>query len=1147
MAVTKINGFQASYRSQTFQGQAQRVAGTSGLMRLDGSITTGGGNITVPPFTFIQNGLIVVVDTPRVVTDPDKPAPYYLAVSAATTAPTDDLSFQTPEAPSDISSAQVLIGYWDGVEWRKPQLLSLSEVYVDMNQANIDFGRQGPVSGLLTTYTSPNYSTAAGVVVDRQGLRQKLTLPAVFPGAAVDGDFSRVDRIVYRRPDDSANRIGMRQYVLGGAHAAAFSMLYNTEFIGNAYVHSSPKTLVGSDNAAHFLVARGYGGVFNPVYTKYSSSRTSLLVAPTQLAITMDSSKFDACIDKNNALHIVFTQGGDLYWAKISSSGAIVVTPKRVHDPAGAYVTNPSCTYDSELDRVFIASEVVYTLSDHRLFFQSLANNNAGIAFAKTPTQMTIVSGKLANPSIAISLDKDVYIAVEEQITHRIFLGKYDDVGAQIGASIAVSAGGSKLPRVLLADNKEVFVTHLQDKGSTYGISVWRDGFSSLVDLFSPTEDFTDYSAVIDNVLNGLHFLTVGEGLVRYAKREGSSVPMSGTVASVAATGISLARDRYGALLHSWSEPFATAYTDYDVTSPIPYGGNQTVTIGPDSVYLAAEQMLVLKAEVPALRVGDRVTTSGLATPNNLTAYVTGLDDVSLDGTVYWHVTLSLPFAADWKDIPAQGTATFAALNGNAVRFAKSNSELTSLAYRFDVLDTDILLARVSLPGPIILNYTDSGIGPVPAPTSRLIPFGHGVTFDWGYTTLGAMKITGGLHVLDLVNNYDYALADGEYPVADGEALYVKLDLSTPTPVPQVASVAVLDWSEPIQVLGYAVAGNFIPHALLTSLDLEEMEPGEVVSVGHDLPDMIRQRLGIVSDTQYEAYTSHNNFLPEDSYPASLSKLDLAVYDIQTDFNDEEVAIIGAPTSLYTATGMLWEGAYSSHDILVFINGKKQTQSKTGGLDKDYYKFDTNKLQFSYTIPAGQEIAIFKVRKGGGNPGFLVGKNQGTQIIPVCQKINFTGSGVTAANGGSGQMNVFIPGGPAQALRFVKSYRSGEAGTIPAGSTVAFDGTGNIVLADANVTTLSDFVGITLTDITPGNYGEVVKVGDVPGVLLGLGALPGDLVYLGEVPGSLSLAPPTGLSDTIIIMGRAEPETAAFPDGTATALYLQPQITSVGV
>ena len=136
---------------------------------------------------------------------------------------------------------------------------------------------------------------------------------------------------------------------------------------------------------------------------------------------------------------------------------------------------------------------------------------------------------------------------------------------------------------------------------------------------------------------------------------------------------------------------------------------------------------------------------------------------------------------------------------------------------------------------------------------------------------------------------------------------------------------------------------------------------------------------------------------------------------------------------------------------------------------------------------------------------------------------------------------------PGEITRFTKPCKNTTGATIPQYSMVAWLDDGSIALADANEISLSDLCGITLEAIDDGNFGLVCKLGTIPNALSGLGAKPGQWIYLSETAGGMSLTPPSGLTDNVIILGKAEP-----PDGVATpiadALFLKPSyITEGGV
>jgi hypothetical protein len=311
---------------------------------------------------------------------------------------------------------------------------------------------------------------------------------------------------------------------------------------------------------------------------------------------------------------------------------------------------------------------------------------------------------------------------------------------------------------------------------------------------------------------------------------------------------------------------------------------------------------------------------------------------------------------------------------------------------------------------------------------------------------------------------------------------------------------------------------------------------------------VIRARLGITSDTSFQAYDNHYNILLTDNYPTSLSKLDARIYDILTDANGEESYVVTAPAGITNYTSALtWSGDNTALDIMVFVNGKKLTQDQTGSGLKDFQKTNTNKITFTFTVKQGAEIAIYKVRKGGGHPGFLETRYNQVAVNPITQYLNFTGAGVTVSDGGLGLTNVAISGGTNAAKYFVVNYKNTSGATLAAMTVCAFDNLGGMVPADANVFNLSDFAGLCKSSLSDGNFGEFYVSGLVPLALVGLGAIPGQLVYLGESPGTFSLIPPPGTADNLIILGKASPEDATAPDGTATALLLSPQILSLGV
>ena len=1152
MTVNKPNGFKAPYRSSTFQDQADAIVNASGLLTMDGDVYSDSGNVYIPPFEFIQNGLIVAIDVERSVPEPTHPAPYFLAASAQTTAQTDDIQFSFPRSYTDISDNHAIISYFDGIEWRKPQMLSTDEINKDVNQANIDFERFGPISGLLSRVNGPNYETDPGVLVDRQGLRQRLDETFTTSIVANDSDFNRVDRLVYRRANDNINRVGYRQFVLGGAHAATPTGVHNTEAFADTKVHLKQKVLVASDNTVHILSISGYGVSFDINYTKWDSARTSQLVAPALFAIGVDNSSLEAAIDSSDNIHLFYTDGGGLFWEKFDSSGASVTGPHLLYINGTQPASNVRVAYNASEDSFFIVFQVLVSVGNKKVFMKKILNADSAPPEVFPEQQIDLGTGNIENPSIAVTDDLDVFVAVEESSTGQIRLRKFDYLGVAISSTQVLSSSVERIgvgtlvdlakkPRVLISDNKEVYVTFLQRVAAgIYGLSIWHEDDVFMQELLSPTENFSDYDAVIDGFLNGIHLVLLDAASTQYVKIEGRNVQFSYEIDSVVGQGVATARDRLGAMLHAWSKPASGTFSAYSLGTNMDYVGAQTA---PGGVVVLSNEFLVQQTFVTP-KVGDQISIA--AGPNAGDYIVNGVSSETVSTVDYWRCSVGSNFPTDELNV----TTDFNEPDGNSARFVKTNAELTTLAYRFDVLDSDILLARCSQPGPVVLNFGDATVGPVPSETAKLLVYGDGTIIDWGQTSAGNLTISGaGLHVLDMINNINYDIANGSYPMTTDQALYFEQDLYTTAITPQVSDIALLDWSKDIQVLGVIKQNNFAPHSLLTGIGFEEIEEGESNEIGESLPGLIRSRLGILSDVQYQAYLNAYGIFPDDDYATAISKLDALVHGFNTDNGDYEVFEVTNPLgeTNFTATKFVWEGDDDITDINVFVNGKHIFQALDGStVDRGFHKVDTDEIQIHYTVPQGAEVVIQKPRTGGGNAGFLKTYEEGVLVHPITQKLNLTGAGVSASNGGAGQTNIHIPGGPAASLRLVKNYRNTSGVSIPAGTAVAFDDDGGIVPADANIVTLSDFCGVTIAEITAGNYGDVYKLGDAPGVLATMGATPGKLIYLGETAGSLSLTPPTGLTDSIIILGRAETPNASVPDGTAPDLYLNPQIITGG-
>lgn len=208
---------------------------------------------------------------------------------------------------------------------------------------------------------------------------------------------------------------------------------------------------------------------------------------------------------------------------------------------------------------------------------------------------------------------------------------------------------------------------------------------------------------------------------------------------------------------------------------------------------------------------------------------------------------------------------------------AKTPSQIASLAYSYRELDGDILLTRILQPGPVILNWARGG-----RPGSFfdfLAAYGESVTMSWEETLPNVFKLGMGvgstdLKILDLFTNTSWTIEPGSYTILDGEALFARLDISTLTVTPEVLPVALLPWDEDIGVIGMNMDGEFHP-ILLGMAGMAQLDSGESVIFGEDLDASVRARLGILSETTYQAYTSTIGQNYADTYPQALSNIDI--------------------------------------------------------------------------------------------------------------------------------------------------------------------------------------------------------------------------------------------------------------------------------
>ncbi|MEM7806222.1 MAG: hypothetical protein AAF545_15035 [Pseudomonadota bacterium] len=147
---------------------------------------------------------------------------------------------------------------------------------------------------------------------------------------------------------------------------------------------------------------------------------------------------------------------------------------------------------------------------------------------------------------------------------------------------------------------------------------------------------------------------------------------------------------------------------------------------------------------------------------------------------------------------------------------------------------------------------------------------------------------------------------------------------------------------------------------------------------------------------------------------------------------------------------------------------------------------------------APADIVAFVAAHGGGGGGDTAVEDDDTQILAAATTLNFTGTGVTVTDAGSGQANITIPGPATPPTRIVSAtaYTAALADangiingnnaseiaiTIPPESSVAFDVGTNIILTQigAGKCTFGGDTGVTVNVEANFNASTAAQFGSI--------------------------------------------------------------------
>lgn len=210
--------------------------------------------------------------------------------------------------------------------------------------------------------------------------------------------------------------------------------------------------------------------------------------------------------------------------------------------------------------------------------------------------------------------------------------------------------------------------------------------------------------------------------------------------------------------------------------------------------------------------------------------------------------------------------------------------------------------------------------------------------------------------------------------IPEGHALYVNIPENAPVGslIPIVADMSAVPidpasagYSAGIQVLFLRKNGR-----IYGMMDIPELVSGESATIGEDLPKNIRARLGIISETVYEPYTSANTIQPADSYATAISKMDAAFTVFASDEAKEEwFTVVGVPQTTFT-TSMNIINDNVKFDIQVYINGVRMRQATDGTpATGEYIKTSTTSIEFFQAVSVNARVCIRDERSGAALSG----------------------------------------------------------------------------------------------------------------------------------------------------------------------------------
>jgi hypothetical protein len=497
VAVTKFVKFAAPYRSKTFNDKDNLIFGRNGVIN-GGEITQSLSSITIAPMTIVQSGLIVDISSALTANMPAMDAPYFVAVSISTSI--ENLAeVITPtfiKRPEDVNDQVVLVAEYDGTEWRDLPRLQIDERIKEAAELNVRSKFIGVTSGFDVTSAVSTLTVDSGTIIGPDGLElakteqtviNKVDLPAL-----VSTQYNRIDSVVFRKPIDAPERIGVVKQITGPSFVAGSQTYVET---ANNYGASAVTQIISKKSL-----------VDTKIYTAYlEGSDLKMRIFDEALAVTntftvtslVDYHQFTPNFD--GSIDIVYIKNTILYYRRLDNTGSILYAEIQLLSSADVlHDCNIACAGSTAGYELHVGACREVGGTEREIGYFRLDSNGVMI------TPYTVWIDLNANlQRIAFEIDNSdniLFVGFDNVDTGRAYLRTYDSLTATPSAppveldaavelqtevwnnvtSLLMPNIGASHVKIIRSDDKQVYAFWYQHKGSgDYGVAVYNVNFKS--------------------------------------------------------------------------------------------------------------------------------------------------------------------------------------------------------------------------------------------------------------------------------------------------------------------------------------------------------------------------------------------------------------------------------------------------------------------------------------------------------------------------------------------------------------------------------------------------------------------------------------------------------------------------------------------